>query len=221
MAFTDHLEQPGQKSKATESLWWKTAIGHMQYILMTVRVGSLCRLFFGGGGVCVFSIFTRFFYVELRADSSVQFHPGEAGVHQGDWQSDPARLQRIRGAFELIWAHFLWFYVHFSSPSSAKSAKMIIWTDIQCVSLRWRGLMYYFRLLFCSARVKCFYRRLDVFCLFFRQKIFVVQKNIAVFTTALCQIFKKIRSKRNFVMDKTPFAKKPTNQSINQSMTHQ
>ena len=49
MAFTDHLEQPGQKSKATESLWWKTAIGHMQYILMTVRVGSLCRL--GGGGV--------------------------------------------------------------------------------------------------------------------------------------------------------------------------
>ncbi|OQV15750.1 Nuclear cap-binding protein subunit 1 [Hypsibius exemplaris] len=35
MAFTDHLEQPGQKTKATESMWWKTAIGHMQYILMT------------------------------------------------------------------------------------------------------------------------------------------------------------------------------------------
>lgn len=36
MALTDFLEQPVNKAKPTETLWWKTAIGHMQYILMTV-----------------------------------------------------------------------------------------------------------------------------------------------------------------------------------------
>ncbi|GAV02103.1 hypothetical protein RvY_12708 [Ramazzottius varieornatus] len=35
MAFTDYLEQQGVKGKPTDSSWWKTAIGHMQYILMT------------------------------------------------------------------------------------------------------------------------------------------------------------------------------------------
>ncbi|XP_055329052.1 nuclear cap-binding protein subunit 1-like isoform X2 [Paramacrobiotus metropolitanus] len=35
MAFTDFLEQQGNKAKITESLWWKTAIGNMQFILMT------------------------------------------------------------------------------------------------------------------------------------------------------------------------------------------